>query len=99
MFDVGNYRVYFKHYPEEWGALKITEVTILPYRGKTACYIEDKDESNKIDVLVGFSYCSMVDIFDKAKGRKVALARAREGQDKEFRTAVWKKYLETTSRL
>ena len=45
---------------------------------------------------VGFSWCSRLDEFVKAKGRKIALARAMSnlGLDREIRTAVWAHYLD-----
>jgi hypothetical protein len=90
-------KVYFKHYPEEEGLLKVTDTLAIPYKGKTACFVEEDKTDEQL--LYGEAFCSVNDIFDKARGRKVSLARAIEGLDKKKRTAFWKAYVETTSRL
>lgn len=93
MFKVENYEVYFEHRPHEQGILAIEDETGhfvqgTPYYGKTFCYIEEDGEP----VLIGEAYCSIVDRFDKVKGRKVSLTRAIEGLDKETRTKFWEAY-------
>jgi hypothetical protein len=98
MFTVGDFKVYFRHYPEEWGYLS-TDFVIIPstyYRGKTVCYIDSLDGEALCN---GYAYCSPNDTFDKVKGRKISLARALEGLDKATRAQVWAKYLETSRRL
>jgi len=45
---------------------------------------------------VGFAWCSHLDEFVKAKGRKLALARAMQnlGLPREVRQAIWFRYLD-----
>jgi hypothetical protein len=93
MFKIGEYEVYFKHYPEEVGTTEIGDnAKRLPYCGKTLCVITQKDEA----IRDGYAYCSVNDRFDKSTGRKVALNRALEGAKKDFRALIWKKYLEVS---
>jgi hypothetical protein len=63
--------------------------------GRTECFITENEEQ----IHYGEAFCSLVDTFDKAKGRKVSLARALLGADKEFRTLIWTEYLANTKRL
>lgn len=102
MLTIGDFKVFFRHYPEEWGYLCIEEpgfdgIPTTPYRGKTVCFIENIPDGELI--LEGDAYCSENDIFDKAKGRKISLSRAIEGLSKELRTKIWAGYISTTSRL
>lgn len=90
MLKVDGYDIYFRHKTEEWGVLGDT-----PYRACTDCIIE----KDKQVVATNSAYCSMEDVFDKAKGRKISLARTLVNFDKEFRTNVWKAYIKETSRL
>ena len=96
MFKTGKFEVYFKHYPDEIGEnpSRVPGETI-PYCGRTECIITENEES----IRDGSAFCGLNDRFDKAVGRKVALARALEGADKEFRTLIWTKYLEAVKRV
>jgi hypothetical protein len=100
MFTVGKYKCYFKHFQDEWGYLltgRDDDNPYTQYKGKTSCYVDDIESGELL--LEGEAYCSENDIFDKAVGRKISLARAIESLDKETRTEFWNKYIETTKRL
>jgi hypothetical protein len=87
-------QVFFKHYPDEDG----NSFSGMPYHGRTLCVIEDSVAGECL--RDGESFCGLNEKrFDKAVGRKVALAKALEGAPREFRTEVWKKYIETVKHL
>ena len=102
MFKVGKFEVFFRHYPDEWGYITNDEPGFernpeTPYNGKTVCIVALDKEGEFL--TEGESYCSILDTFDKAVGRKVSLARAISGFDRSERAEFWKKYIETTKRL
>ena len=102
MFKLGKFEVFFHHYPEEFGFITNDEPGFennptTPYRGRTECIVALDKEGELL--TEGESYCSIRDRFDKAVGRKVSLARAIEGFDKELREEFWMKYIETSRRL
>lgn len=98
MLKIRGYDIYFRHRPDEWGytcsTLDGREVD-TDYRGVTFCIIEKEGEGT----IEEGAFCSPMDIFDKAKGRKISLARAISVFDKEFRTEIWEAYKKETSRL
>lgn len=97
MLKVAGYDVWFNHDKNENGVLNTGSIfsNRTPYHGTTLCIIE----KNGVKVSEARSYCSVHDNFNKAIGRKVALERALFGFSIEDRTLLWKKYIETTSRL
>jgi hypothetical protein len=52
-----------------------------------------------LDAVVGVAFCSRKDNFDRAAGRKLALARAMLTYDYQLRTAIWAAYLTRTGIL
>lgn len=66
------------------------QVIVTPVAGYTACVIEREDAP----AYLATAYCSTVDQFSKATGRKVAFTRALRGAgfDKQTRTALWTQY-------
>lgn len=95
MLKFGDYQVYFKHHKEEAGFTATQDGNALFYRGRTECFITDKEEV----VSYAEAMCSVFDTFDKAKGRKPALARALSVFPVEFRSMVWDMYLGTVKRV
>ena len=93
-FDDG-LSIFFKHYPEETGISFDDDGKPMPFYGRTLCIIEQNGES----LRDGEAYCGINEPrFDKSIGRKVSLARALDGADKELKTKIWKKYLETVKK-
>lgn len=99
MIRIDNLNIYFKHYPEDEGIsmnmLNGREL-VTPYRGVTACFIQNKDN---FEILAEkTSFCSVNDKFEKEAGRKVSLTKALKGFPKEFRTRVWEQYRKITTK-
>lgn len=98
--DGKEYRVYFKHYPDEPGYVTEPDefgdkIPTIRFSGKTSCFITEEDEQ----ICFGESFCGVNEkAFDKSVGRKVSLARALEGTDKAFKTAIWEEYFKHTKR-
>lgn len=98
MLKIDGYDIYFRHKPNEEGTIMVKtdeRVTESPFKGMTECIIE----KDKNEVAIGVACCSLSDRYVKSVGRKVALARAIEEFDKDFRKAVWEAYIKETSRL
>ncbi len=87
MFKVGDYRVWFKHNPNE--EVELSED--LHARGVTECFIENE---NGIGASFGYAFCSSKDNFSRAVGRKVSLTEALKPFSKDWRKAFWEKYFE-----
>lgn len=93
MFELNDgMRVGFRHYTKPFWNYE----TNKEQNGYTLCYISGIDEDNEvIDYALGMAHCSINDQFNRAIGRKVALADAlKEFDDVEFRRYVWEKYFE-----
>jgi hypothetical protein len=87
MFSVDQYKVFFRH-------ARLEE----PQR-YTTCFILPVDCTNTEEALaIGTATCSRGDNFDRAIGRKVALAKALKGFDRETRKAFWQAYFEKTKK-
>lgn len=66
---------------------------LLPTKGATTCTISKVLSDTESEVLMSATcYCSKKDIFDRAKGRKLALTRALGKMPREIRKLVWKQY-------
>ncbi len=99
MFKFNEYRITFKHVPQDRDTIKRLNATghvHSPFAEKTVCSIfidsEGKDAS---PVAVGVAMCSLKDQFDRTKGRELAFARAiqqlkNKADRKEFWLAFWK---------
>ena len=59
------------------------------YRHSSVAIIEAKDDGKWNPTIVGESWCSIQDQFEKSVGRKYALRRLAEGLDKPFRAAIF----------
>ena len=92
MFNLGEYRVYFKHFPQKNGLLRVPYArdvnSPLEYFGKSQCFVTKND----VEISVGEAYCSVNDNFERSVGRKVSFARAVAGLEKEVRTSLWQEY-------
>jgi len=97
MFKVDDIEVYFKHYPKESGLIDGNSKTKIPYVGKTLCIVQDFVAGELLSE--GESFCSINDLFNRSTGRKKSMSRAIQNMDKETRTKLWNKYIETTSQL
>ena len=97
MLKFNGNQVFFKYYPDETGLISGENGTIVFYCGRTECIITERNPKTEEDEVIyyGEAYCSVNDTFDKSVGRKLSLARALETAPKDFRTKVWKLYLET----
>jgi hypothetical protein len=62
------------------------------YRGMTSCCIIDQEKGTAVSY--GHSACVIPDIFVKATGRKLALARAVQPFSREDRREIWKQYFD-----
>lgn len=77
--------------------------TPTPQIGRTKCKLhlntctKAEDGPCTSDGFSGLANCSVRDQFEKAKGRKVALARAMKSLEKSLRRQLWKSYFEQTS--
>jgi hypothetical protein len=91
MFNVDQYRVWFKHEPTVEG----NGISNLPFRGRTTCVVAIDDDASESVVAQAVSYCSPSDNFSRAVGRKVALSHALANFDKETRSKFWQTYWET----
>ena len=64
----------------------------------TSCLVEYKNPSVGInewqEEICCYEYCSLTDQFDKAEGRKRALARVLKQFPRLYRSVVWRKYFE-----
>lgn len=75
-----------------------------PYHAQcrtTGCVIERFNPTTKTwdEISTGFANCDPRDIFEKEKGRKVALTRAlKDHRDKKFRHVIWQTYLNRQER-
>ena len=89
MFEVGKYKFVFQH--------ENCEVIVdgVRFNGFTDCLVFDKEKGLESPEIVGRAYCSSVDTFNKAVGRKTSLTRAVQGFSKEERTEIWGKYFST----
>ena len=93
MFNIDEYRVYFKHYPQEEGIIPMSYLhkprELLEYRGLTVCYVTKNDE----EISSGPSYCSVNDNFSRKVGRYISFTRAMWGiESKEVRTLLWNEF-------
>lgn len=96
MLKFDNYQVYFKHYEDEVGFSTSPRGDQIPFYGRTICIIEENGEA----IRDGEAFCGVNESkFNKVVGRKLALSRALEGADKEFRTKVWSEYIKATKHL
>ena len=78
------YKLWFKH----------NQLNGLKYRGITTCYIFEDASNGFFDHAFssGQSLCMAEDNFEKAVGRKLALARAVMKFSREDRKVIWDQY-------
>lgn len=92
MFKVGDLKVFFKHAPNETGAVVrvIRDQEVLtPYNGTTTCFVEKGDEI----LYEATAYCGLKDKFNKIDGRKESLFKVlRANFSKEDRIKFWDEY-------
>lgn len=92
MFNVGDYRVYFKHFPQETGLVGVPYArdvnSPLEYLGKSQCFVTKND----VEISLGEAYCSVNDNFERSVGRKIAFSRAVSGLERELRTSLWQEF-------
>lgn len=98
MLKINGLNIFFKHDKDEWG-FTVKEVAgrevTTPYKGVTHCVVEKDGEV----ISEASAFCSSLDKFEKSKGRKLALARAIKGFEKETRTVIWDLYRSTVKSL
>lgn len=46
------------------------------------------------EVLFGTAFCSVKDVFNKEKGRKIALTKALSHLNRDFRREIWQAYFD-----
>jgi len=63
-----------------------------PIKGFTRCTVKIGTKEDPQGELIGESYCSTLDVFNKEKGRKIALSRAIEALPREKRRVIWEAY-------
>lgn len=48
-----------------------------------------------LDLQRGVSYCAPTDMFDRNRGRKIALSRAIKSLSRQLRAEIWQAYFKT----
>jgi len=88
------YRVWFQHEPNVEGM----EEGFPPFKGVTTCYLAEVDDEKKVveEPVFAVAYCSLLDMFERAAGRKTSLTKLLKTLplNKDVRTQVWEKYFQ-----
>jgi hypothetical protein len=65
--------------------------------GTTLCFIKDEDSGALL--ATGSAVCTLLDVYNKAVGRKISFTRALSLLDvsKEQRTIIWEEYFDTVT--